>query len=63
MSIPERYGHAYIPATEEQLKANGGKHLTEEQWLSNGGKYPTKDEKTINTEKSKSLGDIIPRKV
>lgn len=53
--IPEKYGDAIIPATAEQLLANGGKFATEREVDLNGGSYPT-------IEQFNSIEDIITRK-
>lgn len=67
MSIPERYGDAHIPATKEQLEANGGKFATPAEVEANGGKYPTikRQEPTIGDSKIEQQSgmpkDIVPR--
>lgn len=67
MFKPERYGHAFIPATREQLLANGGKFATEQEVEANGGKYPTiNGRSSIDSPANKgninSSENIIPRK-
>lgn len=58
MSIPERYGDAHIPATKEQLEANGGKFATMAEFEANGGKYPTiKQEATLDDSKIEEQPD------
>lgn len=70
MSIPERYGHGFIPATKAQLDANGGNFATEAEVEANGGKYPTKKQPLAQndtiagkTEQAGLLENIKPREV